>query len=204
MKLKLLLLLCWFWSGTYAQESNRKTGHINKGHFVLGINSNGLGFIKSNNKTSTDRSISYTSSELFLRLDAGYFIYNHLQFSICTNLNLVKNNSIAAINHFGIGPKINYYFKSASNLLPFAAVSGEYFNDNSHFFEKEGYSWEIGGGISFFLNNCIAIQTMLQYQNKTFNINFQDRPYYDDSGFYKKSNINTSQLNFNIGFSVFF
>ena len=214
MKSKLILLFSLLWFGMKAQETTQtNTGHLNKGHFSFGISSNGLGFVSSNSKSSDNQGYyannSYKSTVFMLGFDAGYLVTDQLQVGLFTDLNLVSSNSNTTTKHFSVGPKINYYFKSASDLVPFVSISGGYYKEENYFFTRKGYDWNLGAGGSYFLNNYIAVQAVLQYQNKTYDENFHlvYEPYANDPNYnnlFEKTGLHTSQLNFNIGFSIFF
>ena len=212
MKSKLILLFSLVWFGIQAQETTQvNTGHLNKGHFSFGISSNGLGFVSSSSKSSDNQGYysnnSLKSTVFILGFDAGYLATDQLQVGLFADLNLVSSNSNTTIKHFGIGPKANYYFKSASDLVPFVSVSGGYFKEENYFFTRKGYDWNLGAGVSYFLNNYIAVQSVLQYQNKTYDENFllfYESDANDPNYLSAKTGLNTSQLNFNIGFSIFF
>ena len=215
MKSKLILLFSLVWFGIQAQETTQaNTGHLNKGHFSFGISSNGLGFVSSSSKSSDNQGYysnnSHKSTNFILGFDAGYLVTDQLQVGLYTDLNLVSSNSNTTTKHFGIGPKANYYFKSASDLVPFVSVSGGYYTEENYMFLRKGYDWNLGAGASYFLNKYIALQAVLQYQNKIYDESYPNALVIPNSGndstygLPDKTGLHTSQLNFNIGFSIFF
>ncbi len=215
MKSKLILLFSLVWFGLLAQETEQtNTGYLNKGHFSFGISSNGLGFVSSTSKSSDNQGYysnnSQKSTVFILGFDAGYFVNDHLQVGLFTDLNLVSAYSNTTTKHFGIGPKVNYYFKSGSDLVPFVSVSGGYYMAENYLFTRKGYDWNLGAGGSYFLNKYIALQALLQYQNKIYDESYPNILVMPNSGndstfgLPEKSGLHTSQLNFNIGFSIFF
>jgi len=212
MKSKLLLLFSMLWLGVQAQDTPQaNTGHLDKGHFSFGISSNGLGFVSSKTTHSGNQNYYQDNSKNYsvfiLGFDAGYLVTNQFQVGLFTDLNMLSVNSSSKTKHFGIGPKFNYYFKSGSDLVPFASVSGGHFSEDSVFFKRKGYTWDIGAGLSYFLNDYIALQALLQYQNKTFDqsyIYICGTPGFDPNFSGNQTGLKTSQLNFNIGFSIFF
>jgi len=211
MKFKLFLVFSFLWFGLQAQETKfASTTYLYKGRFNFGISSNGLGFVRSSSKSSNSQSGYYNehtskSSVFILGFNAGYLVTEHLQVGLFSDLNLVSAFSNTTTKHFGIGPKINYYFKTKSDISPFVSVSGGYFLEENYWFTKKGYDWGLGAGLSYFLNKYIAIQGLLQYQKKHYEVSYPNLlDIIDDPAFDIKKNFFTSQLNFNFGFSVFF
>ncbi len=208
MKLRLLLLFFLVTMGIQAQEPTQNdSGFIRKGHFNFGISSNGLGYVKTNVTVTDDSNISqdnsYDYATYILGFDAGYLISDQIQIGLFTNLNVISNDSDTTTKYFGIGPKVNYYFKSNTELVPFISTSGGYFYEETNLYSREGYTWDLGAGLSYFLNKHIAFQALLQYQYKTYD--FYSKLYYvvDPNNVPETPGYNTSQINFNIGFSIF-
>ena len=202
MKLKLLLLFSLAFLGVAAQEtSSTNFSNLDKGHISFGLSSNSLGMSRSSLSWGSNSSTTKMTT-INLGFDAGYFVMKSLQVGIYSGIDLSNYKDVSNMKHFGFGTKINYYFTSGSQFAPFVSVSGGYIRDNFFGFETNGYAWRLGPGLSYFANKNIAIQALLQYEAKSFDISTIDDRYADPSIDITK-HFTMALLNINFGFSIF-
>ena len=201
MKLKLLLLLSFVFFGVTAQETAPTNfTNLDKGHFSFGMRSNSLGISRTTQSIGSTRSSKKTT--INLGFDAGYFVMKSLQVGIYSDMDLSNYKDVNNMKHFGFGTKINYYFTSGSKFAPFVSVSGGYLREKFFGFDANGYAWRLGPGLSYFVNKNIAIQALLQYEAKSFDISIIDDRYADPSIGINR-HYTMALLNLNFGFSIF-
>lgn len=106
-----------------------------------------------------------------LNPSAGYFILNNLAIGGSFNFSYVKVSTEKA-TAYGAGPFARYYF-GKGNLKPFVA-SEFLFNTSKTETEGEpsstynGHNFFLGGGLAAFVNEHVAIETLLGYSNTKY------------------------------------
>jgi opacity protein-like surface antigen len=167
MKLSLLLLALLFSSISLAQPA------LEQG--VINLN----GTLSFSRQSSDD--INDGNSVLSLNPQAGYFVINNLS----AGLSLSYNNTRFLGRNFttwSIGPSVRYYI-GGNNIIPFASVGYSYFEEFNSLSSEllKGNSLTLGAGINYFLNQNVALETVVNYtfENTTLPASY-DLYYYNN------------------------
>ena len=136
---------------TFAFAANAQTG---QGNWLIG---GGAGF--SSGKSS---GASSSNSNFYLAPDAGYFVADDL----AVGAQVSFSSQTGGYSSFSAAPFVRYYFLPLGDAAKLLA-HGSFGFGSSKFGDGEetvsSTSWKIAAGPAFFLNQHVALETLLYY-----------------------------------------
>jgi len=135
------------------------------------------------------------ASNFSLSPTIGYFVADGFAIGVSLNIENSKEDDYTS-NSVSIGPIAKYYI-GQSDVKPYIQ-GGFYFGSQTEDIDSEEakfdvMSWDIGGGVAFFLNDFASIDAGLGYGNGTITSKDDD-----------KLKIKASGVALNVGFSLYF
>jgi hypothetical protein len=146
---------------------------VTKGYWLMGGNGNAGTF----NETNTDGN-KRKGTFLNLNPNIGYFFVDNLAVGLSGQI-ITKTNILPA---YGVGPFVKYYFLKEDKAINVFSELSYY----SFFYENYKLSTlNIQAGTAFFLNNSVALEVSLNYNNSI-----------------DKFDNKESQINLGVGFQI--
>lgn len=178
---------------------------MEKGSWVIG-GSTTIGFnnvstkYSAGNNSSTEPSISTFT----LTPSVGYFVQDKL--AVGLDLGFVTMSQKDGSDKYTVStlsamPAATYYFKSATNLVPYLGAgvgyastkSTEKYNGNSYTETVDGFAWKAKGGLVYLINQNIGVDVGASYNQYSNKETVMGTDY--------KTTVGTFGVN--VGFSVF-
>ena len=150
---------------------------IEKGNWMMG-GSGSFGNYKITNKDD-----SFSSTQIGINPNIGYFIIDKLAFGALVQVNFsfyTQGNPTYSSN--AISPFVRYYFlENDKTINIFSQGSYEILRINHN--EVKQDKFKLKAGAVFFLNSSVGIEVALNYSKQKTNQDYENRAIYLDVGF---------------------
>lgn len=177
-----------------------------KGSWVVGGSTN-LGFnnvttkYSAGNESQTEPSVNTFG----FSPSVGYFIQDKIALGVdlgFQSMSQKDGNSKYTVSTLSIMPTGTYYFRSASNVIPYLGAGIGYastkvtekYNNETDTYDTNGLAWKVKGGIVYLINSNVGVDLGVGYNQ------FTDKETVNGTDF--KTTI--GNLGVNLGLSVFF
>ena len=125
------------------------------------------------------------------QIDGLYYLQNNLGLGLIIEYDKTEFDSIDS-STFIIGPQVTYNFPLSEKVSLFVNGAVGYATAEIDDFDADGWAFQLGGGLKYFLTDSASINGSLTYQNLSLEA---------DSG---GGDIDTSGINVGVGLSIYF
>ena len=165
---------------------------INQGKIELSGQTR-FNFSKTEIETTGSPDVDETTWEF--QLDGLYYLQRNLGLGVIFQYDKTETE-IAGVDvdssTFIIGPQVTYNFPLSEKVSLFVNGAVGYATAEIDNFDADGWAFQLGGGLKYFLTNSASINGSLTYQNLSLEA---------DSG---GGDIDTSGINVGVGLSIYF
>ncbi|MEC5158140.1 OmpW family outer membrane protein [Chryseobacterium sp. MP_3.2] len=167
------------------------------GSTTLGFNSVSTKYSAGNNSESDPKISTFTITP-----SVGYFVIDKLAVGLdlgYTSISTKDDNENVSVSTTSVLPTATYYFKSASNLIPYLGAGIGYASQKTEYGSEDltldGFAWKAKGGLVYLINQNVGVDLGLGYNQF---VNTQD-----ETEFSTEYKTTTSTLGVNVGFTLF-
>ncbi|MBE0568431.1 MAG: porin family protein [Deltaproteobacteria bacterium] len=161
---------------------------INQGTIEL---SGKTAFDFSDTTTEVTGSPDIDETSYSFQIDGLYYLQNNLGLGLIFEYEETEFDSIDS-STFIIGPQVTYNFPLGEKVSLFVNGAVGYATAEVEDFDADGWAFQLGGGLKYFLTNSASINGAVTYQNLSLEA---------DSG---GGDIDTSGIHVGIGLSIYF